>query len=59
VRFGGAVYRRLTEHQVNLGSSDGPATHALVIDADSHTAWVAPIALARHIVRTQSLEPQP
>jgi hypothetical protein len=42
-------------------SSDAPARHALLVDADSGVAWVAPIALARRIVRAQSLgqDPQP
>ena len=52
---GGPIYDWLIEHQVDLGSSDAPATHALVIDADSGAAWVAPIALAHRIVREQSL----
>ena len=49
------------EHQVDLGSSDAPATHALIVDGDAGAAWVAPIALARRIVRAQSLalEAQP
>ena len=57
----GPIVAWLVEHQVDLGSSDAPATHALVVDADSGAAWVAPIALARRIVRTQSLaqDPQP
>jgi hypothetical protein len=54
----GSIYDWLIEHQVDLGSSDGPATHALIIDAESNTAWVAPIALAHRIVRRQSLEPE-
>ena len=57
----GPIAAWLVEHQVDLGSSDAPATHALVIDADSGAAWVAPIALGRRIVRAQSLaqDPQP
>jgi hypothetical protein len=57
----GPIGAWLLEHQVDLGSSDAPATHALVVDADSAAAWVAPIALARRIVREQSLglEAQP
>src|SRR5947209_8608659 len=60
-QLGGPIYGWLVEHQVDLGSSDAPATHALVVDADLGTAWVAPIALARRIVRAQSLgqDPQP
>jgi hypothetical protein len=40
----------LAQQQIDLGSSDGPATHALMVDAESNTAWVAPIALAHRIV---------
>jgi hypothetical protein len=54
----GPIVAWLVEHQVDLGSSDAPATHALVVDADSGAAWVAPIALARRIVRAQSLAPE-
>jgi hypothetical protein len=32
------VHGWLAEHQVDLGSSDAPATHALVVDADSGVA---------------------
>ena len=51
----------MLEHQVDLGSSDAPATHALIVEGDAGAAWVAPIALARRIVREQSLglEAQP
>ena len=52
----GPIVAWLVEHQVDLGSSDAPATHALVVDADSGAAWVAPIALAHRIVREQSLD---
>ena len=57
----GPIVAWLVEHQVDLGSSDAPATHALIVDAESGTAWVAPMALARRIVRAQSLaqDPQP
>src|ERR671931_122505 len=51
----GPIVAWLVEHQVDLGSSDAPATHALIVDGDSGVAWVALIALARHIVRAQSL----
>ena len=54
-QLGGPIYGWLVEHQVDLGSSDTPATHALVVDAGSGAAWVAPIALARRVVRAQSL----
>jgi hypothetical protein len=54
-------HARLVRHDIDLGSSDGPATHALVIDSHTAAAYVAPIALARRIVRAQSLpqEAQP
>jgi hypothetical protein len=55
----GSTYGWPVEHQVDLGSSDGPATHALFVDAESNTAWVMPIALAYRAVRQQSLEPEP
>ena len=52
----GPIGAWLLEHQVDLGSTDAPATHALIVDADSGAAaWVAPITLARRIVREQSL----
>jgi hypothetical protein len=50
------VYGWLVEYQVDLGSSDGSATHALIIDADSGVAYVALIAVARRVVRSQSLD---
>jgi hypothetical protein len=53
----GQIGAWLHEHQVDLGSSDGPPAHALLIDGEANAAWVAPIALARRIVRAQSLEP--
>ena len=45
--------------QVDLGSSEASATHALVVDVDSGAAHVAPMALARRIVRAQSLGQDP
>jgi hypothetical protein len=51
----GPIGAWLVEHQVDLGSSDAPATHALIVDGDAGAAWVAPIALARRIVSAQSL----
>jgi hypothetical protein len=51
----GPTYAWLIEHQVDLGSSDGPATHMLLIDANSGPAWVTPMALAHRIVCTQLL----
>ena len=52
----GPIVAWLVEHQVDLGSSDAPATHALVVDADAGAAWVAPLPLARRIVREQALD---
>jgi hypothetical protein len=49
----------LIEHQVDLGSSEEPATHALVVDREANAAWVAPIARARTIVRAQDPEARP
>ena len=39
-QFGSPIYGWLVEHQVDLGSSDAPATHALVVDAASGAAEV-------------------
>ena len=52
----GPISGWLIEHEINLGNSDEPATHTLVVDADASMAYVAPIAVARRIVRTQSLD---
>ena len=46
----------LAEHQVDLGSSEEQASHALVIDHRTGDAWVAPMAIARLVVRTQQVE---
>jgi hypothetical protein len=57
----GPIGAWLLEHEVDLGSSDTPARHALIVDTQSSEAFIAPIALARRIVRAQSLgqDPQP
>ena len=52
----GVIRGWLAEHQVDFGSGDAEATHALLIDTELQAAWVAPIALARRIVRAQSLD---
>jgi hypothetical protein len=52
----GPISGWLVEHQVDLGSSEEPATHALVLDRQTGEAWIAPIAPARAIVRAQDLE---
>jgi hypothetical protein len=52
----GPIYGWLVEHDVDLGSSEAPATHALVVDRQADQAWIAPIALARAIVRAHDLE---
>src|SRR5262249_52306375 len=49
------IHAWLIEHQVDLGSSEEPATHALVVDRDTDRAWVAPMPLASAIVRDQHL----
>jgi len=41
---------------VHLGSSDGPATHTLVVDAAAGVASIAPVGVARRIVHQQSLD---
>ena len=46
----------LAEHQIDLGSSEEQASHALVIDHRTGDAWVAPMAVARLVVRTQWVE---
>jgi hypothetical protein len=51
-----AIRHWLADHQVNLGSSENPASHALVIDGGAGDAWVAPMAIARLVVRTQQVE---
>jgi hypothetical protein len=51
----GPIYGWLVEHQVDLGSSEAPATHALVLDRDTSQAWVGPVVLANAIVHNQRL----
>jgi len=51
----GPIYGWLVEHEIHLGNSDEPATHALIVDAASNAAWIAPIVLAHRIVRRQAL----
>ena len=51
----GPIVAWLVEHQVDLGSSEASATHALVVDRQSGQAWIAPLAGARAIVRAQQL----
>jgi len=55
----GNIYGWLTEHAVDLGSSEEPATHWLVVDRTENRAYVAPVAIARTIVRAQDLEGRP
>jgi len=47
------------QHAVDLGSSEEPATHWLVVDRTENRAYVAPVAIARAIVRAQELEARP
>jgi hypothetical protein len=51
----GPIGAWLVEHQVDLGSSEASATHALVVDRQSGQAWIAPLARAPAIVRAQQL----
>jgi len=55
----GNIYGWLTEHAVDLGSSEEPATHWLVVDRTENRGYVAPVAIARAIVRAQELEARP
>jgi len=55
----GNIYGWLTEHAVDLGSSEEPATHWLVVDRTENWAYVAPVLIARAIVRAQDLEGRP
>lgn len=55
----GAIYGWLVEHAIDLGSSEEPATHWLVVDGTENHAYVAPVVIARTIVRTQDLEARP
>ena len=49
------VHGWLVEHRVDLGNSEEPATHALIVDRPTSRAWVAPMATARAIVRRQAV----
>jgi hypothetical protein len=49
----GPIPAWLVEHEIDLGSSEAPATHALVLDRDTGHARVAPVAVARAVVRDQ------
>ncbi len=55
----GNIYGWLVEHAVDLGSSEEPATHWLLVDGTENRAYVAPVAIARAIVRAQELEARP
>ena len=55
----GNIYGWLVEHAVDLGSSEEPATHWLVVDRTKNRAYAAPVAIARAIVRAQDLEARP
>jgi hypothetical protein len=50
------VWAWLTEHAINLGNSDWPATHWLLIDRTTERAYVCEVASARDRVRAQILE---
>jgi len=51
-----AVRAWLREHDINLGNSDQPATHWLLVDRRTGLAYVCDVATARDHVRTQILE---
>jgi len=51
----GPIYGWLVEHEVDSGRSEGPATHALILDRQTGRAGVAPRALAERLVRGQYL----
>jgi hypothetical protein len=55
----GTIFAWLSDHAANLGSSEEPATHWLVVDRTENRAYVAPVAVARAIVRTQDLTDGP
>jgi hypothetical protein len=55
-QVGSRIDNWLATHGVDLGSSDAPATHALVLDHERGQAWVAPLATACAIVRAQRLD---
>ena len=46
----------LDEQQVNLGTSEEPATHWLLVDDWTKLGYVSPAAAARDKLRTQRLE---
>lgn len=51
-----AVRAWLWEHDINLGNSDQPATHWLLVDRLTGRAYLCDVASARDHVRTQILE---
>jgi hypothetical protein len=51
----GPTYGWLVEHEIDLDSSEEPATHALIVARPTRCGWVAPIALAGTIGRAQDL----
>jgi len=53
-QFDGPISAWLARHQVDFGCSDAEARHALVVDSQSASAWVAPLTLARRVVHDQS-----
>jgi hypothetical protein len=54
--FRPSIFGWMVEHDIDLGSSERLATYALIVDGDAGVAHVAPIGVARRIVRQQSLD---
>lgn len=46
----------LWKHEIDLGSSEGPPTHWLLIDRQENRGYISPAGVARDKVRTQRLE---
>jgi hypothetical protein len=49
------VWHWLNEHLVNLGSSDFPATHWLIVQQEQQTGFLSKLALAKRQVKEQRL----
>lgn len=53
------VFAWRTEHMVNLGGSEEPATHWLIVDRQQNRGYVVEARQAKRIVQNQRLEPEP
>ena len=53
---GSSSIRSISPALCNLASSEDQASHAFLIDHRTGDAWVAPMAIARLVVRTQQVE---